>query len=258
VNSFTLATWNVNSIKVRLEQVVQWLQTHSIDLLALQETKTVEADFPREAFTELGYQVICSGQKTYNGMALISRGPCEDIVTDFPGYQDPQRRLLAATYQGVRVLNLYIPNGESVSSDKFQYKLAWLAQLQLYLGEQLQQTSKLVAVGDFNIAPTPADVHDPSLWEGKVLFSEPERQAFQRLLDCGLEDCFRRFSQPEKSYSWWDYRMLAFRRNQGLRIDHVLASTDLALHCQSCTIDKAPRALERPSDHAPVIASFAW
>ncbi|MFA7592269.1 MAG: exodeoxyribonuclease III [Thiohalobacteraceae bacterium] len=252
-----IATWNVNSLRVRLPQVLQWLAGERPDLLALQETKLTDDLFPETDLLAAGYHAVFAGQKTYNGVAILSREPLTDIITDIPGLDDPQRRVLAATCGDVRVIDLYVPNGESVDSEKYQYKLDWLDKLTAWLKTELQQHPKLVVVGDFNIAPEDADVHDPEAWRGHVLFSEPERAAFQRLIDLGLCDSFRRFDQPEKSFTWWDYRMNAFRRNLGLRIDHILASQPLCAACTACRIDKVPRGWERPSDHAPVVAEFA-
>jgi len=251
-----IATWNVNSLNVRLPQVLDWCERESPDILALQETKLPDEKFPTTEFEAAGYYAIYSGQKTYNGVALLSRLRGSDVVTDIPGLDDPQRRVLAASYDGLRLINLYVPNGESVESDKYRYKLDWLAKLSAWLRTESQQFSKLVVVGDFNIAPEPRDVHNPKAWEGSVLFSEPERTAFRALLDTGLADTFRLFEQPEKSFSWWDYRMQGFKRNHGLRIDHILASPALCALCSACHIDTGPRANERPSDHAPVMADF--
>jgi exodeoxyribonuclease-3 len=251
-----IATWNVNSLRVRLAQVLQWLDLVKPDVLALQETKVEDKDFPIAAFQSLGFNAVYCGQKSYNGMALISRYPLQEVVTDFPGFIDPQKRFLAATVQNLRVINLYVPNGEAVNSSKYSYKLAWLEHLAHYLKQQLAQYPALLALGDFNIAPTDADVHDPMLWQDKVLASEPERQALQRVMAVGLADTFRLFEQPLQSFSWWDYRAAAFRRNLGLRIDHILANSMLAQACLSCHIDKLPRAWERPSDHTPVVAAF--
>lgn len=252
-----IATWNVNSLRVRLPHVLQWSGDAQPDLLALQETKLSDEQFPETDLLAAGYHAVFSGQKTYNGVAILSRAPCTDVLQDIAGLEDPQRRVLAATYGDLRLINLYVPNGESLSSEKYQYKLAWLDKLTTWLTMELQRYAKLVVVGDFNIAPAPEDVHDPVAWEGSVLFSPSERAAFQGLIDLGLCDAFRRFDQPEKSYSWWDYRMNAFRRNIGLRIDHVLASAPMCEACTACRIDKTPRGWERPSDHAPVIAEFA-
>lgn len=251
-----IGTWNVNSLKVRLPQVLDWLPRAGIDIACLQETKTQDADFPFEALKAAGYGALAAGQKTYNGVAIVSRQPGADVVTAIPGFDDPQKRVLAATFDGVRVICLYVPNGESVTSDKYRYKLDWLAALTRWLADEIARHPKLAVLGDYNIAPEAADVHDPKLWDGQVLFSEPERAAFRGLLAVGLADAYRLFDQPEKSFTWWDYRMNAFRRNLGLRIDHVLLSPALASACKSVRIDRDLRALERPSDHAPVIAEL--
>ena len=252
-----IATWNVNSLNVRLPQVVAWLAEVQPDVLALQETKLIDDKFPTAEIAAAGYQAVFSGQKTYNGVAILSRDPATEVVKDLPGLDDPQRRVLAALYGEVRVLNLYIPNGESLASDKYQYKLGWLDKLVDFIDAEIKRYPKLVVLGDFNIAPEERDVHDPKLWAGKVLFSDPEREAFRRLLATGMCDTFRLFDQEERQFSWWDYRMNAFRRNMGLRIDHILASMLLCENCRSCVIDRMPRQNERPSDHAPVIAEFA-
>ncbi|MBK8185536.1 MAG: exodeoxyribonuclease III [Candidatus Competibacteraceae bacterium] len=251
-----IATWNVNSLNVRLPHVLDWLRGHQPDILALQEIKLSDSDFPTLDMAEVGYQAIFSGQKTYNGVAILSRLPARDLITDLPEFNDPQRRVLAATIGGVRVLNLYVPNGQTVGSDKYIYKLDWLRKLDAWIATELSQHSKLVVLGDFNIAPEDRDVHDPIAWAGQVLCSEPERAAFRRLIAHGLKDAFRLFPREEQSFSWWDYRAAAFRRNLGLRIDHILASPALADVCVGCLIDTAPRRLERPSDHAPVVAEF--
>ncbi|MCC9000285.1 MAG: exodeoxyribonuclease III [Candidatus Contendobacter sp.] len=251
-----IATWNVNSLKVRLPQVLDWLREWRPDILALQETKLTDPDFPTLDIANLGYQAVFAGQKTYNGVAILSRLPASEIVTDLPGMDDPQRRVLGATIGGMRVINLYVPNGQAVGSDKYAYKLAWLEALTGWLRDELARHSQLIVLGDFNIAPEDCDVHDPAAWAGQVLCSTAERAAFQRLLALGLKDAFRLFSQEERSFSWWDYRAAAFRRNLGLRIDHLLASSELATVCTACQVDKGPRHLERPSDHAPVIAEF--
>ncbi len=252
-----IATWNVNSLNVRLPHVLQWLADAQPDILALQETKLIDEKFPQAEIEAAGYHSLFSGQKTYNGVAILSKQPGTDVIKDIPGLADDQRRVLAATYGEVRVLDLYVPNGESVASDKYQYKLDWLDKLIAFIKVELNRHPKLVVLGDFNIAPDERDVYDPLVWEGKVLCSEPERTALQDLLATGLHDSFRLFEQEEKQFSWWDYRMAAFRRNRGLRIDHVLLSTALREHCKRCYIDKAPRKWERPSDHAPVVAELA-
>jgi exodeoxyribonuclease-3 len=248
-----LATWNVNSLKVRLPQVLDFLSAQAPDALCVQETKLEDAAFPLAEINAAGYQAVFAGQKTYNGVAILSPAAPADVVMGIDGYTDPQRRVIAATIGGVRVICVYVPNGENVLSEKYQYKLDWLRQLNAYLKVELQKYPRLALAGDFNIAPEDRDVHDPKLWEGKVLFSEPEKAAFRDLLALGLHDSFRLFEQPEKSYTWWDYRLNAFKRNMGLRIDHILLSPELAKVCRSCSIDRARRAHERPSDHAPVI-----
>lgn len=252
-----IATWNVNSLRVRLEHVTDWLKQAQPDVLGLQETKVTDELFPATAFEDLGYHVAYSGQPTYNGVAVVSRLPPEDVVVDLDGFDDPARRVLCATYGDVRVLNLYVPNGQSVGSEKYDYKLAWLAALDTHLRQDLKRHAHVVAVGDFNIVPDDRDVHDPVLWEGKILCSDRERAALGSLLEAGLKDTFRLFEQEEKSFSWWDYRAGAFRRNNGLRIDLILASDALSAACTGCAIDVAPRRLQRPSDHTPVVAEFS-
>ena len=251
-----IATWNVNSIRVRMPQVLEWLDTAQVDILGLQEIKLPSEDFPAEAFQELGYQVLVSGQKTYNGVALLGKAPATDVVTALPGLEDPQRRVLGATLNGIRVINLYVPNGQAPDSEKFVYKMNWLKALQSWMALEIRTHKKLIVMGDFNIAPEDRDVHDPAAWEGSVHVSPPERQALKKLLDLGLRDSFRLFEQPESSFSWWDYRRGAFRRNAGLRIDLILASQAMAESCLACRTDVEPRSWERPSDHAPVVASF--
>ena len=252
-----IATWNVNSLKVRLPHVLDWLAANQPDVLCLQEIKQEDSQFPLTALQQGGYQAVFSGQKTYNGVTIVSKTAATEVMYGLPDFADEQKRLIAATIQGVRVVCIYVPNGQSVDSDKYQYKLAWLAALQAWLQEELLRHPKLALLGDYNIAPQDRDVHDPQAWAGNVLVSEPERAAFHAIEQLGLRDSFRLFEQPEKSYSWWDYRMMAFRRNMGLRIDHILLSTLLAQGCTGCTIDRAPRKLERPSDHAPVVAELA-
>jgi exodeoxyribonuclease III len=251
-----LATWNVNSLKVRLPHVVDWLTSIQPDVLCLQETKLEDKNFPLSDIEALGYRAVISGQKTYNGVALISKTDAIDVVNAIPDFEDPQKRILAATIDGVRVICAYMPNGQSLDSDKYQYKLKWLAALHDWLTDEIKRHPKLALLGDYNIAPEDRDVHDPKAWEGNVLVSEPERAAFRALIALGMKDSYRLFEQPEKTFTWWDYRMMAFRRNMGLRIDHILLSDALVANCTSCSIDKAPRKLERPSDHAPVIAEL--
>jgi exodeoxyribonuclease-3 len=248
-----LATWNVNSLKVRLPHVLDWLEINQPDVLCLQETKVEDVNFPVAELTTAGYQPTFSGQKAYNGVALLSKTEGIDVVSSIPDFADEQKRVLAATYADTRVICAYFPNGQSVDSDKYQYKLAWMQALTDWLHKELQKYPKLALLGDFNIAPEDRDVHDPVAWEGNVLVSPKERAAFRELIGMGLQDAFRLFEQAENSFTWWDYRMAAFRRNLGLRIDHILLSPPLAQTCQACWIDKAPRRLERPSDHAPVV-----
>jgi exodeoxyribonuclease-3 len=251
-----IATWNVNSLKVRLPQVLDWLAVNQPDVLCLQETKLQDENFPVNEIAAAGYHTLFSGQKSYNGVALLSKQPGVDIVTGIPGLDDQQKRLLAAVYDDVRVVCVYVPNGEHVTSAKYQYKLKWLSALRDWMRDMLSRHRKVVLLGDFNIAPEERDVHDPKLWEGQVLFSLPEREALRQVLELGLRDSFRLFEQPEKSYTWWDYRMMAFRRNMGLRIDHILLSSELAATCTACFVDKAARKLDRPSDHAPVMVEL--
>ncbi len=251
-----LATWNVNSLKVRLPQVLQWLADNPIDVLCLQETKLTDDKFPFAEIEKIGYQVAFTGQKTYNGVAILSKYPMSEVVKNNPRFEDAQQRIIAATIEGMRVVCAYIPNGQSIDSDKYLYKLKWLDALHGWLADELKAHENLALLGDYNIAPEDRDVHDPVAWQGNVLVSEPERAAFQRLIALGFRDSFRLFEQPEKIYSWWDYRMMAFRRNMGLRIDHVLLSAPLATRCSACAIDKVPRKWEQPSDHAPVVATL--
>jgi exodeoxyribonuclease-3 len=252
-----LATWNVNSLKVRLPHLTDWLAQAQPDIVCLQELKLEDAKFPRAELEAAGYQSAFSGQKTYNGVAILSRSPLLEVSTGIPGFQDEQKRVIAATAGDVRVISVYCPNGQALESDKYAYKLSWFAALKDYLAGEVQRHSRVVVAGDFNVAPEDRDVHDPKAWEGQILVSEPERSAWRALLGVGLSDTFRLFEQADKIFSWWDYRMLGFRRNAGLRIDHVLASADLARRCTASTIDKAPRKLERPSDHAPAVAEFS-
>jgi len=252
-----IATWNVNSLNVRLPHVLDWLSAHAVDVLCLQETKQEDSKFPYQALTDAGYHAVHAGQKTYNGVAIISKHPIQEVSTAIPDFADEQKRVIAATINGVRIICAYIPNGQSLESDKYQYKLGWLKAFTEYLRTELTIHPKLALLGDYNIAPEDRDVHDPKAWEGQVLVSAPERQAFQDFLGLGLTDSFRLFEQAEASFSWWDYRMAGFRRNLGLRIDHILVSNALVANCKASWIDKAPRKLERPSDHTPVILELA-
>jgi exodeoxyribonuclease-3 len=255
-----VATWNVNSLNVRLGHLLQWLKGEAIDIVCLQETKLTDENFPVAALTAAGYRSLFSGQKTYNGVAILLRQDTvhevADVQTQLPGIDDEQRRLIAATIDGIRVVCAYIPNGQAIGTEKYSYKLKWIAALHDWLQSELKQYGRLLVAGDFNIAPEPRDVHDPEAWAGQVLFSEPERAAFRALLNLGLKDSFRLFDQPGRMFTWWDYRNLAFRRKQGLRIDHILISDELAVRCSACTIDAGLRKLEQPSDHAPVIATL--
>jgi exodeoxyribonuclease-3 len=251
-----LAAWNVNSLNVRLPHVLDWLRAHQPDALCLQELKMEDSKFPLAAIEDAGYHAVFDGQKTYNGVAILSRSRVEDVHKGITGFADEQKRLIAATVDGVRVVCVYVPNGESVGSEKYQYKLRWLDALAGFMQHEIAEYGDVALLGDYNIAPEDRDVHDPKAWEGKVLCSETERAAFQRLTGLGMKDSFRLFEQPEKSYSWWDYRMNGFRRNLGLRIDHILLTPPVAARCASASIDVEPRKWERPSDHAPVVAEL--
>jgi exodeoxyribonuclease III len=252
-----LATWNVNSLAVRLPQVLDWLAAHPVDVLALQETKLTDDKFPRAEIEAAGYQVQWFGQKTYNGVALLSRAPALDIAKNIVDFADDQARLIAGTVEGIRVIGAYFPNGQAPDSDKFAYKMRWLGALEAWVGAELQRHPQLVLMGDFNIAPEDRDAWDPVALAGTIHLTPEERARFKGLLDLGLVDAFRLFEQPPKSYSWWDYRMLAFRKNQGLRIDHILVSEALRGRVVACTIDRLPRKNERPSDHAPVVLELS-
>jgi exodeoxyribonuclease-3 len=256
VTQLKIATWNVNSIRVRLEHLLNWLQEFEPDVIALQETKVIDEQFPVEAIEAAGYHAVFSGQKSYNGVALLSRLPAQEVITDIPNLEDSQRRIIAATFGKLRILNLYVPNGANLESEKYQYKLKWLSQIHDYVSESIKKYPQLIVLGDFNIAPEDADVYDPKAWQGKILVSPEERAALEALQNLGLNDTFRLFEQETDSFSWWDYRMGAFFRNRGVRIDLILASNTLSQKCKSCIIDTTPRGLERPSDHAPVIAYF--
>ena len=251
-----LATWNVNSLTVRLPQVLEWLTANPVDVLVLQETKMTDDKFPTLEIGAAGYQVQWFGQKTYNGVALISRAPALQVVKNIAGFEDAQARMIAGTVDGVRCIGAYFPNGQAPDSDKFEYKMAWLDALQTWLADELKTHEKLVLMGDFNIAPEDCDVYDPVAWAGQIHCTPQERAHFQALQALGLVDAFRLFEQPPKSWSWWDYRNLAFRKNQGLRIDHIMVSPALKNSVKACSIDKLMRKNERPSDHAPVIVEL--
>ena len=248
-----LATWNVNSLNVRLPHVLDWLAENPIDVLCLQETKQEDAKFPYEDLKNAGYHAIHSGQKTYNGVAILSTHEITDVVHGIAGFEDEQKRVISATISGVRVICVYVVNGQAVDSAKYDYKMRWLTALNNWLTGELLKYPKLVILGDYNIAPDDRDCHDPAAWEGNILVSPRERDAFEELLALGLHDSFRLFESGEGHFSWWDYRMMGFRRNHGMRIDHILVSDALKEKCVSCIIDKAPRKLERPSDHTPVV-----
>jgi exodeoxyribonuclease-3 len=248
-----LATWNVNSLKVRLPHLRDFLARHAPDVVCLQETKCEDAAFPAEAIEAAGYRWVHDGQKTYNGVAILAREAPACVTRGIPGFADLQKRFIAADVGGVRVVCVYCPNGQSVGSEKYEYKLRWFAALAAWLGTELAAGRQLAVLGDYNVAPEDRDVHDPEAWRGQVLVSDAERAALRAIFALGFSDAFRLFEQPDKSFSWWDYRMAAFRRNMGLRIDHVLLSPALASKCRACSIDLEPRKLERPSDHAPVL-----
>jgi len=251
-----LATWNVNSLAVRLPQVLAWLQANPVDALVLQETKLTDDKFPAADFEAAGYRAAWFGQKTYNGVALLSRSDATQLQKNIPGLDDEQARVIAGTLGGVRVIGAYFPNGQAPDSDKFQYKMRWLDALRDWLRAELAAHPQLVLMGDFNIAPEDRDVHDPVAWAGQILCTPEERAHFRALVGLGLVDAFRLFEQPPKSWSWWDYRNLAFRKNQGLRIDLILVSEALKAQVSACVIDKLPRKNERPSDHAPVVVEL--
>lgn len=255
-----LATWNVNSLAVRLPQVLDWLAANPVDALCLQELKLSEDKFPHEALRQAGYHSAVFGQKTYNGVAILSKTAARDVRANIPGFADDQARMIAATLDAprgpLRLVNGYFVNGQEPGSDKFAYKMRWLDALREWLRAELAGAPELVLMGDFNIAPEDRDVWDPAALAGTIHCTDEERAHFRALLALGLHDAFRLFEQPPRSWSWWDYRNLAFRRNQGMRIDHILVSEALGPHVQACTIDKAPRRAERPSDHAPVVLTL--
>nr|CRH04489.1 putative Exodeoxyribonuclease III [Candidatus Magnetococcus massalia] len=254
-----IATWNVNSLNVRQDHVVQWLAQDPCDILCLQETKMVDAKFPTQRFEELGWHLCMRGQKTYNGVAIFSKAPIaeQDLILDLPAANPEQKRFIAATIGDTRVVNVYVPNGAEVESDKYHYKLEWLEKLIAFIQDEMTRHPNLILLGDYNIAPEDRDLYDPAAWQGRILTSKPERDAFERLCALGLTDAFRQLNDHEGHYSWWDYRQGAFRRGMGIRIDHLLISQPLSARLSQCTIDKTPRGWERPSDHAPVIATFS-
>ncbi len=252
-----IASWNVNSINVRLPQVLAWLEANKVDILSLQETKTIDDKFPLSEFKNLGYHVEYFGEKTYNGVAIVSKTKPSAVQKGFKAETEPfSRRFIEARFGNLHLLNCYIPNGQAPGTDKYQYKLNWISMLRQHLDQEHKKDELLAIMGDFNVAPEPRDVYDPAEWEGQILFSIPERQAIHTLIDWGLIDTFRIFEKEGGHYSWWDYRQASFRRNLGLRIDHIWATTKLAQSCTRAAIDIEPRKLERPSDHAPVIAEF--
>jgi exodeoxyribonuclease-3 len=251
-----IATWNVNSLNVRLPHVLDWLAANKPDALCLQETKQEDSKFPYQALKEAGYNAVHNGQRTYNGVAILSPHSIENVHLDIPNFGDEQKRLIAATINGVRIVCVYIPNGQAVGSDKYAYKLSWLQAFTPWLQNELAAHPKLALLGDYNIAPEDIDCHDPASWQGQVLVSEPEREAFRKIAQLGLTDSFRLFEKGEGQFSWWDYRMAGFRRNLGMRIDHILISQMLVEVSKTSYIDKSPRKLERPSDHTPVVLEF--
>jgi exodeoxyribonuclease-3 len=252
-----IATWNVNSLRVRLPHLLDWLAANRPDAMCLQETKCEDAAFPVDELRSAGYCAVFHGQKTYNGVAILSRAEGREVCRGIPAFADEQSRVIAADVDGIRLVSVYVPNGQAVGSDKYAYKLRWFEALRDWLRDEMARHPKIAVLGDYNVAPEDRDVHDPAAWAGQVLCSDAERAALASLVGLGFVDAFRRFEQPEKSFSWWDYRMAAFRRNLGLRIDHVLLSPALAASCTACTIDVAPRKLERPSDHTPVVCEIA-
>jgi exodeoxyribonuclease-3 len=254
--TFRLATWNVNSLKVRLPHLLDWLARVQPDAVCLQETKTEDANFPLAELQAAGYQAVYCGQKAYNGVAILARTAPGTVQHGIPGFADDPKRVIAATVGDLRIVCLYAPNGQAPGSDKYAYKLRWYEALRAWLEREVLEHSNLAVLGDLNVAPEDRDVHDPKRWEGQIHVSEPEREALRKVMQVGFADAFRLFEQPEKEFSWWDYRLAAFQRNWGLRIDHILLSPQLAPRCSACTIDKSPRRLERPSDHAPVVAEL--
>ncbi|TAE58409.1 MAG: exodeoxyribonuclease III [Nostocales cyanobacterium] len=258
-----IATWNVNSVRTRLEQVINWLNENSVDVLCLQETKVIDQDFPVNAFENLGYHPYIYGQKSYNGVALISRQPLTDVsmgfcavLPDLEPFWDDQKRVISGVIEGVRIVNLYVPNGSEIGSEKYEYKLGWLKVLREYLQKLRLSNSAISMCGDFNIAPEDIDINDKVKIANHIMASDAERQGLKDVLDLGFADAFRKFNQEGGNYSWWDYRTAAFKRNLGWRIDHHYLTPSLYERAQSCIIDVTPRKLEKPSDHAPVVVEF--
>lgn len=251
-----IATWNVNSLKIRLAHLLDWLADARPDVVCLQETKTEDEKFPAVELRDAGYHAVYCGQKAYNGVAILARAEIREVAHGIAGFADDSKRVISATVADLRVVCVYAPNGQAPGSDKYAYKLRWYEELARWLGEELSRTPRLAVLGDMNVAPEDRDVHDPKRWEGQIHVSAPERAALAKVMQVGFADAFRLFEQPERLYSWWDYRLAAFKRNWGLRIDLLLLSRSLAARCTACTIDKAPRKRERPSDHAPVIADL--
>lgn len=251
-----IASWNVNSLRVRLEHVLQWLESAQPDILVLQETKMTDDQFPEAEIRAAGYEVVFSGQKTYNGVAILSKVAPQNVLFDLPGLEDPQRRIVAAKIGDIQVLDLYVVNGSEVGSEKFAYKLDWIEKVTAWVEAQIKDNKKFIILGDFNIAPTDRDVHNPKSWHEKILCSTPERDALKKLLELGFADSFRLFEQEDEIWSWWDYRSGGLENNKGLRIDLILSSLLLAEQCTACYVDKAPRTWDRPSDHAPVVAEY--
>ena len=252
-----IASWNVNGIRARIEHVTAWIKSNQPDVLALQETKVMDEMFPFDAFTSLGYKASIFGQKSYNGVALLSKKPPEECERGICGFVDEQTRVISGIYEGITVIDVYIPNGQSVGSEKFEYKMKWLKGLHHYLEVLTQINKKIIILGDFNIAPKEQDVHDPEVWKGKVLCSDEERAWLKKIEQLGFIDSFRLFDQEEGLFSWWDYRAAAYRRKMGMRIDLILISKALKKNCIRSYIDEAPRALERPSDHTPVLIELS-
>ncbi len=252
-----LASWNVNSLRIRIGHLLDWLAEARPDVVCLQETKTEDAHFPAAELRSAGYHAVFCGQRAYNGVAILSKSEIHDVAPGIPGFADQLKRCIAATIDGVRIVCLYAPNGEAPGTEKYAYKLRWYEALTGWMVRAREETPNLALLGDMNVAPEDRDVHDPKRWAGKIHVSEPEREALRKLMAVGFADAFRLFPQPEKTFSWWDYRLNAFQRGWGLRIDLALLAPALAKRCKACTVDLGPRQLERPSDHAPVIVDLS-